>query len=91
MQLQQVITPVDMTLRLSAIAAVPFLPENLLKLSLDCLLAAHHGDIDCLHALHTGLARLVDLRVLCDADFLAKQLVSFMSEIAVPDLHLPSG
>ncbi len=89
--LQQVITAVDVTLRSSAIAAVSVLPENLLKVSLDCLLAAHHGDKECLHGLHTGLARLADLRVLCDADFLAKQLVSFMSELALPDLHLPLG
>ena len=85
--LQQVITPVDMTLSSSAIAAVPFLPENLLKLSLEFLLAAHYGEKECLHTLHTGMARLVILRVLCVADFLTELLVSFMSGMVFPNLH----
>ena len=85
--LQQVITPVDVTLSSSATAAVPFLPENLLKLSLESLLAAHYGEIECLHTLHTGMAKLANLRVLCVADFLTETLVSFMSGMVFPYMH----
>ena len=85
--LQQVITPVDMTLSSSAMAAVPLLPENLLKLSLECLLAAHYGELECLYTLHTDMARLTNLRILCVADFLTETLVSFMSGMIFPNLH----
>ena len=85
--LKQAITPISLTLSSAAIAAMPFLPEKLQKLSLQYLLHVHFSDIVRSHALHTGLARLANLRVLCIADFLTENLVYFLSGIVLPELH----
>ena len=85
--LMQAITPVNLTLSSSAIAAMPFLPGNLQKLSLQYLLSAHTSDIVRSHALHTGLARLASLRILCIADFLSESLMYFLSGTVFPELH----
>jgi len=85
--LKQAITPISLTLSSTAIAAMPFLPENLQKLSLQYLLHVHFSDVVRSHALHTGLARLANLRVLCIADFLTENLVYFLSGIVFPELH----
>ena len=85
--LAQAITPVSLTLSSFALAAMLFLPGNLQKLSVQYLLHVHFSDIVRSHALHTGLARLASLRVLCIADFLSENLVYFLSGTVFPELH----
>lgn len=77
-------THVNLTLTSSVTAAMPCLPANLQKLSLQFLLALHGESIG---TLHTSMARFANLRVLCIADFLTETIVIFLSGMVFPNLH----
>ena len=85
--LQQAITPVNLTLTSSVIAAMPCLSANLQKLSLQYLLAVHLCNVESFCTLRTSMARLENLRVLCIADYLTGTTVFFLSGMVSPNLH----
>ncbi len=84
--LQQAITPVNLTLTSSVTAAMPCLPANLQKLSVQYLLAVHLGNGERFCTLRTSMARLENLRILCIADFLTGTTVFFLSGMVFPNL-----
>ncbi len=84
--LQHAIAPADLTLTSFVVAAMPCLPGNLQKLSLQHSIVGY-GDIEDFCTLHIGIARLANLRILCVADFLGDFPVSFLSGMVFPNLH----